>query len=87
MELRLQLMIFVFDGRTITITYSIESEKDLGEKPFPFGSPQVMGFDGGGVVRTLQKLERKYVGMTTMSGNSSKRLDVANVCGIWKRLS
>lgn len=70
----------VFDGRTITITYSIESEKDLGEKPFPFGSPQVMGFDGGGGSSNVTKVgEGKYVGMTTMSGNSSKRLDVANV--------
>ena len=32
----------------LSITYSIESEKDLGEKPFLFGSPQVMGFNGGG---------------------------------------
>ena len=37
----------VFDGRTITITYSIESDKDLGEKPNIFGYPQVMGFNGG----------------------------------------
>lgn len=46
----------VFDGRTITITYSIESEKDLGEKPFPFGSPQVMGFDGGGGSSNVTKV-------------------------------
>ncbi|PFL43424.1 DUF4179 domain-containing protein [Bacillus cereus] len=70
----------VFDGRTITITYSIESEKDLGEKPFPFGSPQVMGFDGGGGSSNVTKVgEGKYVGMTTMSGHGSERLDVANV--------
>ncbi|MFE9079301.1 MULTISPECIES: DUF4179 domain-containing protein [Bacillus cereus group] len=70
----------VFDGRTITITYSIESEKDLGEKPFPFGSPQVMGFDGGGGSSDVTKVgEGKYVGMTTMSGHGSERLDVANV--------
>ena len=70
----------VFDGRTIIITYSIESEKDLGEKPFPFGSPQVMGFDGGGGSSNVTKVgEGKYVGMTTMSGHGSERLDVANV--------
>ncbi|OED04887.1 DUF4179 domain-containing protein [Bacillus cereus] len=70
----------VFDGRTITITYSIESEKDLGEKPFPFGSPQVMGFNGGGGSSNVIKVgEGKYVGMTTMSGHGSERLDVANV--------
>ncbi|PEJ10827.1 DUF4179 domain-containing protein [Bacillus wiedmannii] len=70
----------VFDGRTITITYSIESEKDLGEKPFPFGSPQVMGFNGGGGSSDVTKVgEGKYVGMTTMSGHGSERLDVANV--------
>lgn len=70
----------VFDGRTITITYSIESEKDLGEKPFPFGSPQVRGFDGGGGSSNVTKVgEGKYVGMTTMSGHGSERLDVANV--------
>ncbi|ACK89465.1 DUF4179 domain-containing protein [Bacillus cereus] len=70
----------VFDGRTITITYSIESDKDLGEKPNIFGYPQVMGFNGGGGSSQVTKVgEKKYVGMTTMSGNSSKRLDVANV--------
>jgi len=70
----------VFDGRTITITYSIESDKDLGEKPFPFGSPQVMGFNGGGGSSDVTKVgEGKYVGMTTMSGHRSERLDVANV--------
>lgn len=70
----------VFDGRTITITYSIESEKDLGEKPFPFGSPQVRGFNGGGGSSNVTKVgEGKYVGMTTMSGHGSERLDVANV--------
>ncbi|EOO22685.1 MULTISPECIES: DUF4179 domain-containing protein [Bacillus cereus group] len=70
----------VFDGRTITITYSIESEKDLGEKPFPFGSPQVMGFNGGAGSSDVTKVgEGKYVGMTTMSGHGSERLDVANV--------
>ncbi|MDA2153792.1 DUF4179 domain-containing protein [Bacillus cereus group sp. Bc253] len=70
----------VFDGRTITITYSIESDKDLGEKPFPFGSPQVMGFNGGGGSSNVTKVgEGKYVGMTTMSGHGSERLDVANV--------
>lgn len=70
----------VFDGRTITITYSIESDKDLGEKPNIFGYPQVMGFNGGGGSSQVTKVgEKKYVGMTTMSSNSSKRLDVANV--------
>ena len=70
----------VFDGRTITITYSIESNKDLGEKPFIFGSPQVMGFNGGAGSSNVTKVgERKYVGMTTMSGIENERLDVANV--------
>ncbi|WP_242213989.1 DUF4179 domain-containing protein [Bacillus cereus group sp. BfR-BA-01383] len=70
----------VFDGRTVTITYSIESDKDLGEKPYLFGSPQVRGFNGGGGSSQVTKVgEKKYVGMTTMSGHSSERLDVANV--------
>ncbi|HHT7239434.1 MULTISPECIES: DUF4179 domain-containing protein [Bacillus] len=70
----------VFDGRTITITYSIESDKDLGEKPFLFGSPQVMGFNGAGGSSQVTKVgEKKYVGMTTMSGHRNERLDVANV--------
>ncbi|MDZ5609795.1 DUF4179 domain-containing protein [Bacillus pseudomycoides] len=70
----------VFDGRTVTITYSIESDKDLGENPNIFGFPQVMGFNGGGGGSKVTKVgEKKYVGMTTISGHSSKRLDVANV--------
>ena len=69
----------MFDGRTITITYSIESEKDLGEKPFPFEVRKLWALMAEEVVQTLQKLEGKYVGMTTMSGHGSERLDVANV--------
>ncbi|WP_410982057.1 DUF4179 domain-containing protein [Bacillus cereus] len=70
----------VFDGRTVAITYSIESDKDLGESPNIFGFPQVMGFNGGGGGSKVTKVgEKKYVGMTTISGHSSKRLDVANV--------
>ncbi|MEY8346806.1 DUF4179 domain-containing protein [Bacillus cereus] len=70
----------VFDGRTVAITYSIESDKDLGENPNIFGFPQVMGFNGAGGGSKVTKVgEKKYVGMTTISGHSSKRLDVANV--------
>jgi len=70
----------VFDGRTITITYSIESDKDLGESPHIFGYPQVRGFNGAGGSSQVTKVgEKKYVGMTTMSGHRNERLDVANV--------
>ncbi|MCI4060885.1 DUF4179 domain-containing protein, partial [Bacillus cereus] len=71
------------DGSTIIITDSLDSDKDLGEQPNIFGYPQVMGFNGGGGSSQVTKVgEKKYVGMTTMSGKSSKRLEVANVW--WK---
>ena len=39
-----------------------------------------MGFDGGEGSSNVTKVgEGKYVGMTTMSGHGSERLDVANV--------
>lgn len=70
----------VFDGRTVTITYSIESEKDLGEHPSIFGSPQVSMSNGAaGSSKTTKVGDKKYVGMTTTSDLGSKRMDVANV--------
>ncbi|PEW05516.1 anti-sigma factor [Bacillus cereus] len=70
----------VFDGRTITITYSIESDKDLGENPSIFGFPQVEGSNGSGGSSKITKVgDKKYVGMTTASDHGSKRMDVANV--------
>ncbi|VXC40555.1 ECF-type sigma factor negative effector [Bacillus mycoides] len=70
----------VFDGRTVTITYSIESDKDLGEHPSIFGSPQVSMSNGAaGSSKTTKVGDKKYVGMTTTSDLGSKRMDVANV--------
>lgn len=70
----------VFDGRTVSITYSIESEKDLGEKPNIFGHLDIMDSGGmGGSSQTTKVGDKKYVGMITATDHGSKRKDVANI--------
>ncbi|WP_459501399.1 DUF4179 domain-containing protein [Bacillus sp. C1] len=70
----------VFDGRTVTITYSIESDKDLGENPSVFGHLDMMTSDGMGGSSQISKVaDKKYVGMITGTHHNSKRKDVVNL--------
>ncbi|MEC2077139.1 DUF4179 domain-containing protein [Metabacillus fastidiosus] len=58
----------VFDGKTITLTYSLESEKDLGESPSTFDNVDVKGEIGatwGAVITKVE--ENKYVGLMRLN--------------------
>jgi len=70
----------VFDGKTVTITYSIESEQDLGEHAGIFPGPEIAGMEGtGGSNGTSKVDENKYVGILTASNLGENKLDVANI--------
>lgn len=69
----------VFDGKTVTLTYSIESEQDLGEHA---GTtlPKIEGMNAlGGSDRTTKIDTNKYVGILTVSNLEDKTLDIANI--------
>jgi hypothetical protein len=70
----------VFNGRTVTITYSIESDRDLGENPNILESLQVVSFNGMTGSSKITKIgDKKYVGMSTASDVDGKKMNVANI--------
>ena len=54
----------VFDGETVAITYSIESDRDLGEDLTIFGMADIKGSNGGAGSSHITKIdEYHYVGL------------------------
>ncbi|KAA0955915.1 DUF4179 domain-containing protein [Sporosarcina sp. ANT_H38] len=54
----------IFDGKTVAITYSIESEKDLGDDITTFGSPDIKGAKGMAGSSKISKVDDyHYVGL------------------------
>ncbi|MFJ7935319.1 DUF4179 domain-containing protein [Sporosarcina sp. NPDC096371] len=90
----------VFDGETVAITYSIESDRDLGEDLTIFGMADIKGSKGGAGSSHISKIdEYHYVGLdkvTPISLTSDKvdikwnidnlhQLDMENeIKGNWK---
>ncbi|MFJ7725234.1 DUF4179 domain-containing protein [Neobacillus sp. NPDC097160] len=68
----------VFDGKTLTLTYSIDSEQDLGNADLSM--PRITGMKAyGGTGKTSKIDTNKYVGMLTVSNLENKKLNVANI--------
>jgi hypothetical protein len=68
----------VFDGKTATITYTIESEQELDNAGISLPNIEGMGAMGGtGITTKIDK--NKYVGLLTASNMENKNLDVANI--------
>ncbi|MFB5198529.1 DUF4179 domain-containing protein [Neobacillus sp. KR4-4] len=68
----------VFDGKTVTLTYSIESNQDLGNAGISM--PKIRGMKAlGGTGKTSKINSNKYVGILTVSDLENKKLDVANI--------
>ena len=54
----------IFDGETVSITYSIESDRDLGENPTIFPMPTIMDSTGYTASSHISKIdEYHYVGL------------------------
>ena len=68
----------VFDGKTLTLTYTIESEQDLGN--VDISMPRIKGMEAiGGTGKTSKIDTNKYVGILTVSNIEDKKLDVAHI--------
>lgn len=73
----------IYDGKTVLLTYSIESEQDLGEQPHIGGYLDIKETSGGSGSDQISKVgENQYVGMITGSRLDEKDLD--NVKVKWK---
>ncbi|NRD78563.1 DUF4179 domain-containing protein [Bacillus sp. BRMEA1] len=69
----------VFDGKTVTLTYSIESKQDLGEHA-GISMPNIEGIHALGGTGRITKIDTdKYVGIITVSNLEDKTLDIANI--------
>ncbi|WP_141499886.1 DUF4179 domain-containing protein [Paenibacillus luteus] len=59
----------IFDGETVALTYSIESNQDLGESPYLRGLLNMKGSTGGAGGSKISKVDSsRYVGITTETG-------------------
>lgn len=64
----------IYDGRTVMITYTIESEKDLGDSIYTKDDLSIEGYKGGmtGSSGVHKVSENTYVGFTRMSIDEPK---------------
>lgn len=70
----------IFDGETVTMTYSIVSEHDLGESPHINGHFDVKGTEGMAGSSKIEKVaENEYVGLITGTYFSKDNLQNAEV--------
>lgn len=68
----------VFDGKTLTLTYTIESKQDLGNADISM--PRITGMKASGGTGKTSKIDtNKYVGIITVSNIEDKKLDVAHI--------
>ncbi|SET22290.1 protein of unknown function [Oceanobacillus limi] len=69
----------IFDGKTLYITYMIETHKDLGENPWVNGMP-VFGDSGMSSSQKISRIEDgKYISVMEVDHLSSFELDEINV--------
>lgn len=70
----------IFDGKTVSMTFSIESEKDLGENPTTQGNPKLEGAKGTSGLSTISKVgENRYVGLYQTTDVTDRTSDVVGI--------
>ncbi|MCA0970549.1 DUF4179 domain-containing protein [Halobacillus litoralis] len=70
----------IFDGKTVTLTYSIITEKDLGEDLMVKDSLAIRGVSGLTGFSQIQKVdENEYVGLVTMTSQDEDEFSMAKV--------
>jgi len=70
----------IYDGKTVLLTYSIESERDLGDQPFIGSYLDIKETSGGAGSDQITKVgKNQYVGMITGSRLDEKDLDAVKV--------
>ncbi|MDQ0882543.1 DUF4179 domain-containing protein [Peribacillus sp. V2I11] len=70
----------IYDGKTVTITYTIESEEDLGNGSFFIPSPNIKEMKAQGGSDGISKVaDKKYVGLLTVSNLEDLKVDKVNI--------
>ena len=70
----------IYDGKTVLLTYSVESEHDLGDQPFIGSYLDIKDTSGGSGSDHISKVgEHQYVGLITGSRLDEKDLDTVKV--------
>lgn len=70
----------IYDGKTVSLTYSIESNQDLGENPFTSDSLKIKGVTALGGTNGIKKVdEHKYVGLVTANNLEANEEDIVNI--------
>ncbi|WHY55632.1 DUF4179 domain-containing protein [Peribacillus simplex] len=70
----------IYDGKTVTITYTIESEEDLGDGSFLIPSPNIKEMKAQGGSDEISKVaDKKYVGLLTISDLEDLKEDKVNI--------
>ncbi len=70
----------IYDGKTVTITYTIESEEDLGDGSFYVPSPNIKEMKAQGGSDGISKVaDKKYVGLLTVSNLEDSKVDKVNI--------
>ncbi|WP_020618013.1 DUF4179 domain-containing protein [Paenibacillus daejeonensis] len=66
----------IFDGKVATLTYTLESDRDLGEQPMISGTPSFRGSSGGGGSQSIIKIDAgKYAGIIRTSSIDHNGVD------------
>ncbi|MCO0600243.1 DUF4179 domain-containing protein [Peribacillus butanolivorans] len=70
----------IYDGKTVTITYTIESEEDLGDGSFYIPGPQIKEMKAQAGSDGITKVaDKKYVGLLTASNLDELKEDTVNI--------
>ncbi|KAA9029132.1 DUF4179 domain-containing protein [Niallia endozanthoxylica] len=70
----------IYDGKTVSITYSIESDQDLGNDPIILGHLDIKGSTGQAGSSTISKVdENHYVGLITASSMNLTNEDTVKI--------
>jgi hypothetical protein len=70
----------IFDGETVSLTYSLESNQDLGTNPILKAYLDIKGSDGLSGGNRISKVDKNnYVGLLTATNHNRKKNDTVNV--------
>ncbi|WP_194841603.1 DUF4179 domain-containing protein [Sporosarcina obsidiansis] len=76
----------VYDGKTVTITYSVETEKELGQNTGVNGQPEVKNESGASGTSTMLKKvgDNQYIGMVTTTPNFDSKQTQQSITVNWR---